>query len=285
MSVTTQERPRDEREVLKKQLTTMAPEFRMALPQSIAPDKFSRVVMTAAQTNPDLMYADRRSLLLSCTKCAQDGLLPDGREAALVIFNTKVKGKDGKEEWHKLVQYMPMRAGIQKRAYNTGLVLSLQGHVIHENDHFVWSQGTEERLEHKPLFPGDRGRIIGAYAVAHLKGQDRPLFRVMDRERIERARAVSRAKDGMAWRTWWDEMAMKTVIRNLAKDLPSGAEIEQLMQRDDEAPDPNESTTTIDAVLTDEQRALPPSRLDVIEGGLLNGPVDGEDIPSGPDAE
>ena len=218
------------------------------------------------------MLADRRSLLMAATKCAQDGLLPDKREAAFVIFNTKIKKPGGGEEWAKIVTYMPMIAGIQKRAMNTGLVTSLQGHVIHEHDHFVWQQGTDEKLEHKPLFPGERGEPIGAYAVARIKGQDQPLFRVMDKSRIEKARAVSKNKDGAVWRMWWDEMAIKTVVRNLAKSLPADAEIAMMRVagRDDEAPDAEESSVTIDAVLTDEQRALPPSRLDVIEGGLVH---------------
>ena len=274
MSLTT-ERPMEPREVLRTQLVRMSGEFKMALPNHITPDKFQRTVMTAAQQNPELIMADRRSFLMAATKCATDGLLPDGREAAFVIFNTKVKVKkrraDGgeydAEEWVPFVQYMPMRAGVQKRAYNTGRVSSLQGHIVYENDHFVWHQGTEEKLEHKPLFPGERGRPIGAYAVAHLKGDDRPLFRVMDVTRIEKARAVSKSKNGPAWRDWWDEMAIKTVLRNLAKDLPAGAEIEDIARRDDEVPSMEETTETIDAVLTDDQRALPaPSRLDAIEG-------------------
>jgi recombination protein RecT len=277
------QKPDEPRAVLRTQLVRMSGEFKMALPNHISPDKFQRTVMTAVQQNPDLMGADRRSLLMAATKCATDGLLPDGREAAFVIFNTKVKIKrqrpDGSEttaeEWAKLVQYMPMRGGIQKRAYNTGRVTSLQGHIIYENDHFVWHQGTDEKLEHKPLFPGDRGLPIGAYAVAHIKDEERPLFRVMDKNRIEKARAVSRAKNGPAWTEWWDEMAIKTVLRNLAKDLPAASEIEELSRRDDEAPEVGESTATIDGVLTDDQRALAaPGKLDALEGAI----IDGEDM-------
>lgn len=275
MSVTTQQQPPDERAALRNQLTKMGGEFRMALPSHITPDKFQRVVMTAVQQNPDLLGADRRTLLMACTKCAQDGLLPDGREAAFAIFNTKVKS-DGREVWIKAVQYMPMIGGIKKRAMNSGHVSALQGHVIYANDFFLWQQGTDEKLEHKPLFPGDRGEPIGAYAVAKIKGDDRPLFRVFDKVRIEKARAVSKSKDGPAWKVWWDEMAIKTVARNLAKDLPADAEADmmRLAGRDDEDVDPNESTTTIDAVLTDEQRALPPSRLDLIEGGITDSDPD-----------
>lgn len=274
MSVTTHQ-PIDERAALRNQLVKMGGEFRMALPSHITPDKFQRVVMTAVQQNPDLLSADRRTLLMACTKCAQDGLLPDGREAAFTIFNTKIK-IGGKEQWINAVQYIPMIAGIKKRAMNSGQVSGLQGHVIYANDKFIWKQGTDPQLEHIPLFPGERGEPIGAYAVATIKGEDRPLFRVFDKNRIEKARAVSKSKNGPAWNNWWDEMAIKTVARNLAKDLPADAEADMMRVagRDDEPVDPNESTSTIDSVLTDEQRALPPSRLDVIEGGLIEGPDD-----------
>jgi recombination protein RecT len=279
VTVTASQKPPNERDKLRGQLDRMTGEFRVALPEHIPPERFKRVILTAVQQTPDLMAADRRSLLMAATKCATDGLLPDGREAAFVVFNTKVKekfqrqdGSEGEREvWKKLAQYMPMRAGVQKRAYNTGAVLSLQGHVIHENDHFIWSQGTDEKLEHRPLFPGDRGQIIGAYAVAHLKSQEKPLFRVMDKARIEKARAVSRAANGPAWREWWDEMAIKTVIRNLAKDLPAGSEIEELIRRDDEAPDPQETTETIDGVLADDAPQLsPPDKLGALEGKVID---------------
>ena len=37
--------------------------------------------------------------------------LPNGKEAALVVYNTKVK-RNGTDVWIKAVQYMPMIAGI-----------------------------------------------------------------------------------------------------------------------------------------------------------------------------
>lgn len=272
MSVTTTPAPR---EILRTQLFRMSGEFKSALPSHITPDKFQRVVMTAVQQNPDLMDADRRSLLMAATKCAADGLLPDGREAAFVIFNTKVKTKkkrpDGSsidvEDWMKLVQYMPMIAGVLKRVRNGGVVSSLQAHVVYEKDHFIWKQGTEDSLEHIPLFPGERGAAIGAYAVARFKDGSPPVFRVMDKARIEKARNVSRNKNGPLWTQWWDEAACKTVARNLAKYLPSDAEIESVAMRDDETPSLDESTASIDSVLTDDQRQIAsPSRLDILEG-------------------
>ena len=84
----------------------MAPQFKAALPAHVSVDKFVRVTLTAVQTNPQLLEADRRTLFAAATKAAQMGLLPDGREGAIVTF----KGQ---------AQWMPMVAGIMK------LVLSL----------------------------------------------------------------------------------------------------------------------------------------------------------------
>jgi len=206
---------------LRTQLSSMTSEFRNALPSHIKPEKFQRVVMTVVQQNPGLMNADRRTLLASCLKCASDGLIPDGREAALVMFGQQV-------------QYMPMLAGIQKRIRNSGEIASIQAHVIYENDHFVWHQGLDASVEHRPLFPGDRGKPIGAYAVAKFKDGSEPQFEVMDVAAIERVRQVSRAKSNGPWVQWWDEMARKTVFRRLSKWLPMDTEAEDLMRRDDE---------------------------------------------------
>lgn len=207
-------------DTIRQQLTTMSGEFRNALPSHIKPEKFQRVVMTVVQQNPDLMNADRKTLLASCLKCAADGLVPDGREAALVLFGSKV-------------QYMPMMAGIQKRVRNSGDITGIEAHVIYANDKFVWRQGIDSTLIHEPLFPGDRGAPIGAYAVAKFKDGGTQ-FEVMDKSAIEKVRAVSRAGKSGPWVQWWDEMARKTVFRRMSKWLPMDAEAEDLMRRDEE---------------------------------------------------
>jgi len=263
-------RPED---VLRGQLTSMVPQFAAALPSHIKPEKFQRVVMTVVQQQPDLMLADRRTLLASCLKCASDGLIPDGREAALVIFNTK--NKDG--SWTKAVQYMPMMAGILKRIRNAGEIASVQAHVIHEHDKFVIRRGINETIEHEPLFPGDRGQPIGAYAVAKFKDGSDPVFEVMDINAINRVRNVSRAKDKGPWVDWWDEMARKTVFRRMAKWLPMDADVDAVIRRDDEAGNPTIETT---AVPIEELPAIEhgASKLDAIEAGI---DAEAEPVPAG----
>lgn len=210
---------------LRGQLSSMAPEFSRVLPSHITAEKFQRVVMTVAQQNPGLMTADRKSLMASCLKCAADGLVPDGREAALVLFGQQV-------------QYMPMFTGILRRIRNTGIVSKIESHVIYENDEFIWSQGIDSHIHHKPLFPGDRGKPIGAYAIAKFNDGSEPQFEVMDFDQIEKVRAVSRSKNNGPWVQWWGEQARKTVFKRLAKWLPLNAEIDSIIEHDNEAERP-----------------------------------------------
>lgn len=236
MSVTTT-RPVDPANEIRRQLVAMTPEFANALPSHIKPEKFQRVVMTVIQQTPELIRADRKTLFASCIKCAADGLIPDGREAALVLFGNKV-------------QYMPMLAGIQKRVRNSGEIASVGAHIIYEHDEFVWTQGTNEELRHVPKWPGDRGKPIGAYAVAKFKDGSDPKFEVMTVDQIEKVRAVSRSGANGPWKQWWDEMARKTVFRRLSKWLPSGADVEDLARRDDELGAPAEASGTMDEMPT-----------------------------------
>lgn len=222
MSTTTELTPV---ESVRGTLARMAPEFRAALPPQIPVERFVRTAITAVQMQPQLLDADRRSLLGACMKAAQDGLLPDGREAALVIF----RSKSG-----PICQYMPMVGGILKKIRNSGELASIGAHVVYEKDDFAYELGDYESITHKPYLGEDRGKPIAAYAVARTK--DAAVYReVMSVAEINKVRAVSRAKDAGPWVDWWDEMARKTVIRRLAKRLPSSADLDQVIEHDNEA--------------------------------------------------
>lgn len=225
---------------LNQAIDAYAPNFKAVLPANVSLGHFKRMVVTAINTNPDLAGADRRSLLNACIKCASDGLLPDGREAALVVFNTKIRHKVGnawQEEWVKLAQFMPMIAGIRKRMRNSGDVISATAEVVYENDEFDYALGDDPFIRHTPApFGRSRGSPVGAYAIIKLKDGE-TLRDVMRREEIEAARSKSRAPDSLMWKDFWGEGAKKTVLRRCAKAAPQSAMLESLLARDDESPD------------------------------------------------
>lgn len=241
---------------LRQQLAAMTPQFAMALPSHIKPEKFQRVVMTVVQQSPDLLNADRRSLLGACIKCASDGLVPDGREAAIVIF----KGKP---------QYMPMVAGLLKRARNSGDIATVTAQVVYEKDRFVWKPSEDRPVEHEaPPLHEDRGKAIGAYAMARLKDGS-IVCEVLPMSELNKIRNVSRTKDAGPWAQWTDEMYRKSAFRRLAKWLPMDAEdadrLDQIARRDDNLGAPHGDADAGPIVIDGEATG---SKLDALEAGF-----------------
>lgn len=216
---------------------TMSKQLDMALPSHISVKKYQRIIITAINKNPDLVECDILSLLTACIECAQDGLVPDGKEAALVAYNTNVAGKNQPKKWVKKVQYMPMIKGICKKAYNSGELPFLDAHVVHENDDFDYQLGLHPDLVHKPKL-GERGEFIGAYAVAITKDGSN-YIEVMSKAEIESIRLESsKSQDDKGdpygpWKNYYGEMARKTALRRLSKRLPLSSELSRVIERID----------------------------------------------------
>lgn len=210
------------------------PTFAAALPPHIPFDRFRSVVISALSLDPALLSADSSSLFTSCLQAASDGLLPNKRESALVIFKKKVK-IDGVEKWIEAVQYMPMIAGILKKMRQSGEVSSFTAQCVYERDLFDFQFGTEQFLKHVPYIDGDRGQLRCVYAAAKLKDGTHA-FEVMTLDQVNRRRAVSRSQSG-PWKDWYDEMALKTVARKLLKVLPSNSDIDRLIEHMDQDTD------------------------------------------------
>jgi len=220
-------------ESIRQDLNKMLPQFQMALPQNVTPEKFIRVTLTALQNSPDLLDCDRQSLFSSAMKCAADGLLPDGREAAFVKYNSKQGPK---------AQYMPMIGGLFKKLRNSSEIASITSQIIYEKDKFrYWVDSEGEHLEHEPQLFGDRGRRIGVYAIAKMKDGGVEIEPMTESD-VMAVRQISRSKDSGPWSGPFEtEMWRKTAIRRLSKRLPMSTEIAQVIERDDELYDLKDS--------------------------------------------
>lgn len=246
--IKTAEKGSTEIAILEAQFADRKSEFQSALPSNCTFERFARIVKTAVIQNHDLLNADRKTFFTSCFKCAQDGLLPDGREAALVVYNNKQKDNTYK----KIVQYMPMIAGLLKKVRNSGELASIAAHVAYENDQFEYCLGDDEHIIHKPTLK-ERGKSICVYTI--VKTKDGAIYRdVMSTTDVEKIRSISKAKNSGPWVDHWDEMAKKTVIRRISKRLPMSTDVEQVINRDDEMFEFNNQpkSNAIDTTHTDE---------------------------------
>lgn len=230
-----------------------------AIDLPVSPDipieKMRSALMVAVQRNPVLLTADRSTLWLSIRMCAADGLIPDNREAALVIYKTKKKNREGQDEWVDAVQYIPMVFGLRKRALNSAEVADIREYLVYEGEwtagRFKMIAGDEERIEHQPIIPGapgepERGEIIGGYAIAVMKdgSRIRHWMTVGDIEKRRRASpsqrvyakgAAPRVSDEPlgVWRDWQDEQYRKTLVRGLSKKLPLSSDDQRAVQESD----------------------------------------------------
>lgn len=200
-------------------IAKMAPEFKAALPAHVTAERFMRVTMTAVQNNPDLLTADRRSLYNAAMRAAQAGLLPDGREGAIVTFSGKA-------------QFMPMVAGVMKQVRNSGEISTWSVQAVYENDVFEYELGDTERIMHKPAMRG-AGALIGAYSIVLMKDGERSR-EFMNVDQIEAIRKRSRSGNAGPWKTDYDEMAKKTVVRRHSKRLPMSTDLDGILREDDE---------------------------------------------------
>jgi recombination protein RecT len=256
-------------DLIRTGLEKMTPNLVQALPRHIPVERFKRTVLTALNLSPDLLGADRRSLFNAATKAAQDGLLPDGREGALVIFKDFKSGK-------QLVQWLPMTFGLIKKIRQSGEIASIAARVVYKNEidqgrfKFLISEG-EERLIHEPILWGDRGEPMLVYATAKFKDgtvQHEP----MTKADVYKARGVSKSagKEHSPWNKWEDEMWRKTAIKRLVKYLPLSAEDQRLrsaMARDNEVPSADFEVVTAGTPSPSQPQSLDAAR-------MLGGPAE-----------
>lgn len=225
-------------------VNNMESEFARALPKHIPSERFTRIAVSAVNSNPELLSPDidRRSLYAAVMKAAQDGLVIDGREAALVTF----KGKNG-----TTAQYLPMVAGVMKKMRNSGEISNISTGLVYRNEYdhgrFKYVKGDTESLTHDPILFEEKGALIGVYAVVTLKDGNK-VRAFMDKQQIEKVKAVSRSGSSPhgPWVKWYEEMAEKSVLRKVSKLCPMSSDLDRVFQNDDETNDLELTGTVVD---------------------------------------
>lgn len=217
-----------------------------SLPAHIKPAVFERNLMNALMQNPDLMRFQPHLVYREVSKAAGLGLLLDpqlGEAYMVVAYNYKTK----QQEPQLRVGYK----GVIKLARQAGNVEAIYAHEVCERDKIICHMGTDKKLVHEPVLFGDRGKVIGYYAV--IKYQDGAFdFEPMSlsqvhaiRDRSDAWKAFSEGKiKSTPWSTDNDEMAKKTVLRRLLKRQPQSGELMSAIGIEDEAEFPEMRTVS-----------------------------------------
>lgn len=211
-------------QTLNSLMKRMAPEIQRALPKHMDADRLSRIAMTAVRTTPKLLECDQMSFLGAVMQSAQLGLEPNtGLGMAYLI------------PYGKQCQFIISYKGLIDLATRSGQYKAIYAHEVYANDEFKFSYGLHKDLVHVPSQQPE-GEPIGYYAVYHLKngGYD---FVYWTRERIDQhAKKFSMAVQkgySSPWKTNYDSMAKKTVLKEVLKYAPKSIELQKTVEADE----------------------------------------------------
>jgi recombination protein RecT len=240
----------------KKDLAAMKPAEKVAyllearkdsiaamLPRHLNADRLLKVAQIAATTTPALLECEIPSLIKAIGDCAQMGLEPNTVLGHAYLIPFSAKNRAG--QWIKNVQVIIGYKGLIDLARRSGHIVSIATHEVREKDLFELEYGLEEKLRHVPYLKGERGPVIGYYAVAHMKDGGHA-FDFMPNIEVMKIRDASQGyKQAMASaekyhkeasHPWIDheiEMGKTTAVRRLAKMLPLSVEFNLAATIDD----------------------------------------------------
>lgn len=183
------------------------------LPKNINPDRFLQIVFTELRNNPRLQECEPGSVLLSVSKAARFGLElgADLGQAYLIPRKGICQMQTGYKGWIRLV----MRSNPD--------ITNIFAEAVYDDDEFLCEMGTRPKIKH---VPGKiRKEVISFYAVCIIKGNSVPTFTMMTKAQVEEHRdKYSADPKGKAWGDSFDEMAKKTVMKKLIKNMPVAIE-------------------------------------------------------------
>lgn len=189
----------------------------LSLPSGMNAERFGRLLLTAANTNPALFECDPRSFLAAGVAAAQLGLEPNDARGLAYLVPFK-DGRSGVKKVQLIIGYR----GYLDLARRSGLVSAVYAFPVFDGDFFRYSLGLDPTLEHIPAEDGDENpqHLTHVYAVATVAGDK--VFTVLTRKQVEAARARSKTGSSATspWATDYVAMATKTAVRRLAKLLP-----------------------------------------------------------------
>ncbi len=201
----------------------------MAAPKFMTPARLIRVALTAVSMTPRLMECTPASLMGALLQCAQLGLEPGilGQAYLVPFKNSRINRYE--------VQLIPGYKGLITLARRSGEISTIMAQVVYEKDKFAYKLGSNPDITHTPFDGDERGAITYFYAVAKLKDGGIQ-FDVLSKARVDahRDRYSKAASDG-PWKTDYDAMGLKTVLRRLCKLLPASVELHTAITLDEYA--------------------------------------------------
>lgn len=205
----------------------MLPEIKKALPSVITPERFTRIALSALNNTPMLQQCTPMSFIAALLNAAQLGLEPNTPLGQAYLIPYKNKGV-------LECQFQIGYKGLIDLAYRNGQMQTIQAQAVYENDYFEYEYGLEPKLIHRPTFT-ERGGLVYFYGVFRTVNGGYG-FSVMSKYDMDSfAKTYSKAYESgySPWKTNYEEMAKKTVIKQALKYAPIMTEFQRALSTDE----------------------------------------------------
>ena len=217
-------------------IKAMEPQIKAGLPEHIDPKRFTRIRMSALSSTPELADATPVSFIGALMQSAQLGLEPNtplGQAYLIPYWNGKKNVRE--------VQFQIGYKGLLDLALRTGRYKTVTAREVYENDKFEIEYGLEPKLKHIPNMKEDRGSVIGYYAVYTLTNGGYDFGYMTKKQAEDHGKKYSKSFNNGPWKTNFDSMALKTVLKNVLKYAPLSPEIQEVLGVDESSPKAKEN--------------------------------------------
>lgn len=205
----------------------LGPELKKALPSVLTPERFIRIALSALNNTPQLKQCTPMSFISALLNAAQLGLEPNSPLGQAYLIPYKNKGQ-------LEVQFQIGYKGLIDLAYRNGQMQTIQAQVVYENDLFEYEYGLNPILVHRPAF-SDRGEPIYFYGLFKTVNGGFG-FSVMSKADMDNFASTYSKALGTSyspWKTSYEEMAKKTVIKQALKYAPIKTDFQRALSTDE----------------------------------------------------
>lgn len=213
-------------QAIKHSLDRYRPVFAKLLTQTgITEETFTAQIANACRTVPALWNCQPETVLGAALRCAQLGLAPnDARNLAWII------------PYGKQAQFQLGYGGVMELARRAVPGLRFDGRAVYPNDEFDLDYGKEPPLTHRPAVVRglERGGDAYIWYVRAIFPDGAIQVHALDRDGVEYHRSHSKVKSSGMWVDNYDAAALKSVVMDMKRWLPSSAQLVAALASDEQ---------------------------------------------------
>ena len=235
---------------MKQLLEKSWPRIAAVMPQEMSEKRLYQMYVSTINREPQLASCSVESVLSCFMRCTSLGLEPsnvDGLGRAYILPYGNKNYRTGQKEATLIIGYK----GMLDLARRSGQIRDIGARAVHEGDEFAYSYGLNEDIRHVPC--AKPGKLTHVYMIANFKDGGH-YFQVMNVDEIEAAakRSPSYGKAVSPWKSDYEAMAKKTVIRRAFPYLPVSVEARDAAASDDQTPDYSDVFRPLPTVTADD---------------------------------